>query len=199
MKKLCHSNAKREGKETAGEMLDNFSKRNLCHAIFECATRTMNEGQSWLRSSKNSWEIARKERKFISSCISTYIYWKYYLYVYACWRQCFHPVSAVSRLSKRSAREKERELTPGKLTTANALKSQIKVKSGVHKSKIKDEIKVREDKPSLVNQRCVVYHFKCWLYVPKPTITNWGTQRIDSCKPSQRTTWFGTRRHRAKF
>ena len=44
MKKLCHSNAKREGKKTAGEMLDNFSKRNLCHAIFECATRTMNEG-----------------------------------------------------------------------------------------------------------------------------------------------------------
>ena len=44
MKKLCHSNAKREGKKTAGEMLDNFSKRNLCHAVFECATRTMNEG-----------------------------------------------------------------------------------------------------------------------------------------------------------
>ena len=27
--------------------------------------------------------------------------------------------------------------------------------------KIKDEIKVREDKPPLVNQQCVVYHFKC--------------------------------------
>ena len=29
--------------------------------------------------------------------------------------------------------------------------------------KIKDEIKVREDKPPLVNQRCVVYHFQCTL------------------------------------
>ena len=27
--------------------------------------------------------------------------------------------------------------------------------------KIKDEIKVREDKPPLVNQQCVVYHFQC--------------------------------------
>ena len=27
--------------------------------------------------------------------------------------------------------------------------------------KIKDEIKVREDKPPLVNQQCVVYYFKC--------------------------------------
>ena len=75
----------------------------------------------------------------------------------------------------------------------------FKVMSGVHKSKIKDEIKVREDKPRLVNQRCVVYHFKCWLYVPKPTITNGGTPRIGSRKPSHRATLFGTRRHRAKF
>ena len=27
--------------------------------------------------------------------------------------------------------------------------------------KIKDEIKVKEDKPALVNQQCVVYHFQC--------------------------------------
>ena len=27
--------------------------------------------------------------------------------------------------------------------------------------KIKDEIKVREDKPPLVNQQCIVYHFQC--------------------------------------
>ena len=27
--------------------------------------------------------------------------------------------------------------------------------------KFKDEIKVRDDKPPLVNQKCVVYHFKC--------------------------------------
>ena len=27
--------------------------------------------------------------------------------------------------------------------------------------KIKDEIKVREDKPPLVNQQCVVYNFQC--------------------------------------
>ena len=27
--------------------------------------------------------------------------------------------------------------------------------------KIKDEIKAREDKPPLVNQQCVVYHFQC--------------------------------------
>ena len=29
--------------------------------------------------------------------------------------------------------------------------------------KIKDEIKVREDKPPLVNQQCAVYHFQCGL------------------------------------
>lgn len=34
--------------------------------------------------------------------------------------------------------------------------------SQVYRSwKIKDEIKVREDKPHLVNQLCMVYHFKC--------------------------------------
>ena len=44
LKKYAIKGEKRKEK-TAGEMLDNFSKRNLCHAIFECATRTMNEGQ----------------------------------------------------------------------------------------------------------------------------------------------------------
>ena len=29
--------------------------------------------------------------------------------------------------------------------------------------KIKDEIKLREDKPPLVNQQCAVYHFQCSL------------------------------------
>ena len=29
--------------------------------------------------------------------------------------------------------------------------------------KIKNEIKVREDKPPLVNQQCAVYHFQCGL------------------------------------
>ena len=31
----------------------------------------------------------------------------------------------------------------------------------VERRKVKDKIKVRKDKPPLVNQQCVVYHFKC--------------------------------------
>ena len=46
--------------------------------------------------------------------------------------------------------------------------------------KIKDEIKVREDKPPLVNQQCAVYHFSVWpvrwrlcrLHVPTPSPAN---------------------------
>ena len=74
--------------------------------------------------------------------------------------------------------------------------------------KIKDEIKVREDKPPLVSQQCVVYSFHCrWpvrcrlcrLHVPAPTPTNWGTQRIGNRRPPQRATRHGARRHRTEF
>ena len=72
--------------------------------------------------------------------------------------------------------------------------------------KIKAEIKVKEDKPPLVSQQCVVYSFQCslWcrlcrLHVPTPTPTNRRTQRIGNRKPPQRAAWYGAWRHRTKF
>ena len=80
--------------------------------------------------------------------------------------------------------------------------------------KIKNEIRVREDKPPLVSQQCVVYSFQCGLcdagyvgytcrlcrlHVPTLTPTNWRTQRIGNRTPPQRAARHGARRHHTEF
>ena len=83
--------------------------------------------------------------------------------------------SKVSEDSRRQVSEKQeapiRIVLPFKdQKSANAVRKQlgnlsrkVNVDIGpVYTSrKIRDEIKVREDKPPLVNQQCMVYHLKC--------------------------------------
>ena len=70
------------------------------------------------------------------------------------------------------------------------------VSPGYTSRKVKDEIKAREDKLSLV---WPVWCRLCWLHVPTLIPTHWRTQRIRDQKPPQRAAWYGARRHPKEF
>ena len=49
----------------------------------------------------------------------------------------------------------------GQVGLSSSRKISVDIRPVYTSRKIKDEIKVKEEKPPIVNQQCVVYHFQC--------------------------------------